>query len=164
MGSFQMKHEMDMSAEKFWELFFNNDLQKDIFLKCLGFPKWEVVEFKDGEKEIIRVTKAQPKMEVPGAVAKLIGDGFGYTENGSFDKAAKVYKYKITPSTMADKIKNEGSVRVEAKGDKCVRVVDIIMECKIFGIGGMIEKTFEKQTRDGWEESAKFLNDHVKKA
>ena len=161
-----MRHEMDMSEEKFWELFFNNDLQKDIFLKLLGFPKWEVVDFKDGEKEIIRVTKAQPKMEVPGAVAKLIGDGFGYTENGAFDKSAKVYKYKITPSSMAEKIKNEGSVKVEAKpgtSDKCVRVVDIVMECKIFGIGGMVEKTFEKQTREGCEASAKFLNDHVKK-
>jgi len=167
MSTFQMRHEMDMTAEKFWELFFNNDLQKDIFLKCLKFPKWELVEFTDGDKEIIRVTKAQPKMEVPGAVAKLIGDGFGYTERGSFDKGAKVYKYKITPTTMADKIKNEGAVKVEAKpgsGEKCTRIVDITMECKIFGVGGMIEKAFEKQTREGWEESAKFLNEHVKKA
>lgn len=163
MSTFQMKHEMDMSAEKFWELFFNNDLQKDIFLKVLAFPKWEVVDFKDGDKEITRVTKAQPKMEVPGPVAKLIGDGFGYSEKGTFDKGTKVYKFVITPTTMADKIKNEGVVKVEPKGDKCTRVVDITMEAKIFGIGGMIEKTFEKQTREGWEASAKFLNEHVKK-
>lgn len=158
-----MKHEMDMSAEKFWELFFNNDLQKEIFTKVLAFPTWEVLESKDGDKEIVRVTKAQPKMDVPGAVAKLIGDSFGYQERGTFDKGTKVYKFVITPTQMADKIKNEGSVRCEAKGDKCTRIVDITMEAKIFGVGGMIEKTFEKQTREGWEASAKFLNEHVKK-
>ena len=164
MTTFQMKHEMDMSADKFWELFFNNELQKDIFLKVLGFPKWELVDFKDGDKEIVRVTKAQPKMEVPGAIAKMIGDGFGYTEKGTFDKASKTYKFVITPSSMAEKIRNEGVVRCEDKGaDKCTRIVDITMEAKIFGVGGMIEKTFEKQTRDGWGDSAKFLNEHVKK-
>jgi hypothetical protein len=163
MTTFQMKHEMDMSAEKFWELFFNNDLQKEIFVKVLGFPKWELLDFKDGDKDIVRVTKAQPKMDVPGPVAKLIGDGFGYTEKGTFDKGSKVYKFVITPSQMPEKIKNEGSVRCEPKGDKCTRVVDITMEAKIFGVGGMIEKAFEKQTREGWEESAKFPNAHVKK-
>jgi len=39
MTTFQMKHEMDMTAEKFWELFFNNDLQKKVFLDALQFPK-----------------------------------------------------------------------------------------------------------------------------
>ena len=159
-----MKHDLDCTPEKFWEMFFDNALQGEIFLKLLHFPKWEVADFKDGDKEITRTTKAQPKMEVPGAVAKIIGDGFAYTEKGTFDKGTKVYKFVITPSTMAEKIKNEGVVRCEPRGDgKCTRVVDITMEAKIFGIGGMIEKTFEKQTRDGWEASAKFLNEHAKK-
>lgn len=163
MATFQMKHEMDMTAEKFWELFFNNDLQKEIF-KDLGFPQWEILEFKDGDKETVRVVKAQPKLDLPGAVAKLLGPGFGYTEKGTYDKGSKVYKFVITPSQLADKLRNEGTVRIEAKGDKCLRIVDITMEAKIFGVGGMIEKTFEKQTREGWEQSAKFMNAHVKKS
>jgi len=101
-------------------------------------------------------------MDAPGPVAKLLGDNFGYTEKGTFDKGTKIYKFVITPTSMAEKLKNEGTVRIEAKGDKCLRVVDVVAEAKIFGVGGMVEKMTEKQTRDGWDRSAAFLNKYVK--
>lgn len=171
MTTFQMRHEIDCTAEKFWELFFNNDIQKSIF-KELEFPKWDVIDFKDGEKEIVRIVKAIPKLEIPGPVAKMLGPGFGYTEEGRFDKASKTYKFLVKPTQLADKLKNEGTVRVEAApsapasqggGDRCLRIVDVVVEAKVFGIGGMIEKMTEKGTRDGWEKSAVFFNDYVKK-
>ncbi len=164
MTTFQMKHEMDCTPSMFWQTFFDNELQKEIF-KALDFPKWEIVEFKDSETETVRIVNAIPKFDVPGPVAKLLGPGFGYREEGRFDKATKIYKFVIKPTQMADKLKNEGTVRCEPKGeDKCIRVVDITVEAKVFGIGGMIEKMTEKGNRDGWEKSAVLINAHLKKA
>ncbi|MBX3227544.1 MAG: DUF2505 family protein [Labilithrix sp.] len=158
MTTFQMKHDIDCTPEKFWELFFDNELQKKIF-KDLEFPQWDVLEQKDTDKEIVRIVKAVPKLDAPGPVAKLLGPGFGYTEEGRFDKTSKVYKFVIKPTQLADKLKNEGSVRLEPKGDdKCVRVVDIVAEAKVFGVGGMIEKMTEKSFRDGWAKSAEYFN------
>ncbi|MBX3208350.1 MAG: DUF2505 domain-containing protein [Labilithrix sp.] len=164
MATFTMRHDLDCTPERFWELFFDNELQKRIFAD-LGFPKWEVVEMKETEAEVVRIVRAIPKLDAPGPVAKLLGSGFGYTEEGRFDRATKVYRFAIKPSTLADKLKNEGSVKVEPAGDgKCTRIVEIVAEAKIFGVGGMIEKMTEKSHRDGWEKSARVFNDEAKKS
>jgi len=161
--NFTMRNEIDCTPEKFWELFFDTELQKKIFAE-LQFPKWEVVESKDTDKEIVRIVKAIPKLDAPAAVTKVLGAGFGYTEEGRFDKASKVYKFVITPTTLANKLRNEGTVKCEPKGDgKCMRIVDVLAEAKILGLGGMIEKMTEKSTRDGWEKSAVMFNDILKK-
>ena len=92
-------------------------------------------------------------------MAKILGDSFGYTETGSMDKKAKTWKWKLTPTTMADKIKQEGLLRITAAGDNKVRRdVEMVIEAKVFGIGGMLEKTAETSLREGWEDSAKFMN------
>jgi hypothetical protein len=164
MTTFTMRHEIDCTPEKFWELFFDNELQKKIFTE-LAFPKWEVVDMKDTDKEIVRIVKAIPNLDAPAAVKKVLGNGFGYTEEGRFDKATKLYRFVIKPTTLADKLKNEGTVKCEAKGDaKCTRIVDVVAEAKIFGIGGMIEKMTEKSTRDGWQKGADLFNAHLKKS
>jgi hypothetical protein len=162
--SFTMRHDIECTPERFWELFFDNELQKRIFLQELAFPKWEVIDHKETEKEIVRLAKAIPKLDAPAAVTKVLGSGFGYTEEGRFDKASKVYRFVIKPSTLADKLKNEGSVKCEPNGaSKCTRVVDVTVEAKIMIVGGTIEKMTEKSTRDGWAMSAKVFNEILKK-
>ncbi len=55
-------------------------------------------------------------------------------------------------------------MKIEPKSDGTVtRVVEITMEAKVFGVGGMIEKMTEKSTREGWGKSADFINDYLKK-
>jgi hypothetical protein len=101
-------------------------------------------------------------MNMPGPVAKLMGSNFSYKEEGSFDKATKIWSWKLIPSTLADKMRNEGSVRVEAVGDdKVRRVAELLIEAKIFGLGGLIESSAEKQLRDGWDQSAVYMNKYI---
>ena len=70
----------------------------------------------------------------------------------------------MQPSALADKMRNEGVMRIEAIGDNKVRrIADITIEAKIFGVGGLIESTAEKQLREGWGQSAIFMNDWIKK-
>jgi hypothetical protein len=102
---------------------------------------------------------AQPKMEVPGPVQKLIGPGFRYTEDGTMKKAEGVWRWKMIPSTLTDKLFTSGTVRIEPMGeDKVRRVAEVEIVAKIFAVGGLIESTAEKQMRDGWDRSAGFMN------
>jgi hypothetical protein len=162
MTTFTMRHEIDCTPERFWELFFDEPLQKKIFA-ALEYPKWEVIEQKDTDKEIVRIVKAIPKLDAPAAVSKVLGSGFGYVEEGRFDKSTKLYRFAIKPTTLAEKLKTEGTVKVEAKGaDKCTRIVDIVAEAKIFGISGILEKVTEKSLRDGWQKGADMFNARLK--
>jgi hypothetical protein len=74
-------------------------------------------------------------------------------------KAERVWRWKMTPSTLADKLFTSGLVRIETLGsDKVRRIADMNVEAKIFGVGGLIEGTAEKQMREGWDKSAAFMN------
>ena len=107
----------------------------------------------------MRKVNGTPKMDVPGPVAKVLGSNFGYKEEGKYTKSTKLWQWKMIPSTMADKLRNEGTMRVEAVGEtKVRRIAELVIEAKVFGIGGLIESSAEKQLRDGWNKSAQFMN------
>jgi hypothetical protein len=159
---FTVTHELRCSVDTFWRLFFDAPFNDALYLGHLGFPQFKVVEQRDAETRITRKVVGQPKMSVPAPVAKLLGQNFGYTEDGTFEKATKVWTYKITPSALAGKMRNEGTLRVEAIGEgKVRRVADLLVECSVFGLGGLIESSTEKQLRDGWDASAAFTNRYV---
>lgn len=162
MATFTMKHELDCDCDRFWKLFFDREFNEALF-KALAFPEWKLIDSKETDTEIVRTVKATPKMEAPAAVAKLLGSSFGYDEVGRFDKASKTLKFVIRPNVLTDKLRNEGTVTCEPRGEgKSTRVVTILAEAKVFGLGGMIESSFEKSFQVGWKKSAEFINAWVK--
>ena len=162
MATFTMRHDLDCDCDTFWRLFFEKDFNEQLY-KALQFPEWKLLDSKETDKEIIRTVKAMPKMDAPAAVVKLLGSSFGYDEEGRFDKATKTHKFIIKPNVMTEKLRNEGTVKCEPRGEgKSTRVVEIIAEAKVFGLGGMIESSFEKSFRTGWQQSADFINKWIK--
>jgi Protein of unknown function (DUF2505) len=165
MGKFTVTHTINCNVETFWKTFFDKDFNTRLYVETLGFPAYETVSQTDDETTVTRKVAAQPKMEVPGAVAKLIGSNFRYTEEGSMKKSEGVWRWKLTPSTLADKLFTSGTVRVEAAGtDKARRIAEISIEAKIFAVGGLLESTTEKQMREGWDKSAAFMNKYLESA
>lgn len=163
MGKFTITHELQCDAATFWKVFFEKTYNERLYREVLGFPSFDILDQKETDKQITRKVGGQPKMNLPGPVAKLFGPGFRYTEDGTFDKARQIWTWRLTPSTLADKLRQEGTMRLEPIGDNKVRrVADMIIEAKIFGVGGLIESTAEKSLREGFDQSAVFTNSYVK--
>ncbi len=159
MGKFTVTHEINCNEEKFWNVFFDKDFNLKLYKEGLGFPAFNIVDQRDTDSELVRKVTGTPKMDVPGPVAKVMGSNFSYTEEGKFNKSTKVWQWKLIPSTMADKLRNEGVLKITPIGEaKVRRVAEITLEAKVFGIGGLIESSSEKQLRDGWDKSAVFMN------
>jgi hypothetical protein len=162
MATFTMRHELECDEARFWQVFLDREFNEAVY-KALDFPAWKLLEQKETETEIVRHLKATPKLDAPAAVTKLLGASFGYDEEGRFDKAAKTWKFVMKTNTLSEKLRNEGKVRIEARGEgKCTRVVDIVTEAKVFGVGGLIEGAFEKSLRGAWQKSADFMNRWLK--
>jgi hypothetical protein len=162
MVKFTLTHEINCDVDTFWKTFLDNEFNVALYTGALGFPDWKATELKDTETQITRKVSAQPKMEVPGAVAKLIGPGMRYIEDASMSKSERIWRWKMTPSTLTDKLFVGGTVRAERVSDtKCRRVAEMSVEAKIFGLGGIIEGASEKQLREGWDKSASFMNKWV---
>jgi hypothetical protein len=163
MSKFTLTHEIHCDPASFWKLFFDRDFNQALFKQHLGFPEFQVVEQRENEREIYRKVAGTPKMDVPGPVAKVLGTSFSYSEEGTFDKATQTWRWKMTPSAMPDKLRNEGVVRIEPAGEgRCRRISEIVAEAKVFGIGGLIEGAAEKNLRDGWDKSAQFMNQWIR--
>jgi len=165
MPNFNLKHEINCDEDTFWKLFFDEELTTKLYLEALEFPEFKVLEMNETDTQIIRKCAGKPVLkDLPGPVAKLLGNSFKYVEQGTFDKAAKTWTWTMTPSSLAEKMRQGGTMHLESIGDgKVRRVVDFVNEAKIFGVGGMLEKSAEKSIRHGWDTSARYYNDHLKK-
>ncbi len=159
----KISHDFDATADAFFELYFDTASMTRMYRDYMQFPEFDVQQTDDADR-IRRTIKAMPKMEMPGALSKVVGSSVRYTEEGVFDKKTKVYTWKTTPGFLSEKIKNEGVMRVETLGDgKIRRTAEITLEAKVFGLGGMIESTFEKTLRDGWEKATQYFRENLKK-
>jgi hypothetical protein len=159
MGKFTVTHEIRCNADTFWKVFFDRTFNEELFRKELGFPDYSIVDQRETDTEIVRKVAGQPKMSMPGPVMKVLGPGFRYTEEGRFNKATKTWTWKMTPSTLAEKLTQTGTMRIEPIGDNKVRrITEIVAQAKIFAVGGLIESSAEKQLREGWDASAVFMN------
>lgn len=148
-------HVIDCDVETYWKVFFDAEYNKKLYLEGLSFKQFEILE----QSETKRRMRGVPKMNLPGPVAKLLGDSFGYEEQGSFEKDANTFRWKMLPNTMADKLSTSGFTRVEATSDgKTKRYNEASIEAKVFGVGGLLEGTAEKEVRDSWEKEAVFMN------
>lgn len=163
MIKFTLTHEINCDADTFWRLFFDKEFNEQLYKGALGFTKYEVTESKDSDKQLARKVSAVPKIDLPGPLAKLFGPGFGYVEEGTLDKASKRWSWVMITSQMSDKLKQSGTLRVESAGEaKVRRIAEITGEAKVFGVGGMIESTIEKELRAGWDKSAEFMNKYLR--
>ena len=155
---FTLRHEIPCDVSTFWKVFFDRDYNLKLYLEEMQFPSWEILEQSETPKGVHRRVKSTPKTELPGAIAKLVGPNLSYTEEGDFDREKSTFVWTMKMSTLTDKLKNGGTLRVEARGaDKVERIVEGYSEASVFGLGGLFESTTEKQTRDGWEKSAGFM-------
>ncbi|MFO0614514.1 MAG: DUF2505 family protein [Polyangiaceae bacterium] len=149
----------DCDADTFWKMFFDREYNKKLYLEGLSFKQFEILELT----ETTRRMRGTPRMTLPGPVAKLLGDSFGYEEVGTFDKANNIFKWKMIPNTMKDKLFTEGSVKIEPAGDgKVKRTSTAQIEAKVFGLGGVLEGTAEKEMTSSWEKEAVFTKNYLK--
>lgn len=158
MGKFNLTHEIRCDEPAFWACYFDAAFQESLFRDVLHFD-YALLEQTERDQETIRRYTTTPKLDLPGPVAKLVGPNLRIEEQGRFDKASRRYAWRQIPSVLADKFKSEGSLRVEPAGPGRVRrIAEMFVEVKIFGIGGLVESTAEKATREAWDKSAVFHN------
>ena len=158
MKQLKLNHTIHCTPERFWEIFFDQEFNRWLYIDQLKFSKYETVRQSDAPN-VERVVQGEPKVDLPKPIQKLVGGNFGYEETGTFNPSTKTWTWKMRPNAMADKMSMSGTVRVEdAGGGKCRRIAEITIEAKIFGVGKMIEKTSEKEMTDGWNDSAVAMN------
>jgi hypothetical protein len=162
MKQLTLRHTIHCGEDRFWQVFFDGDYNRELYLGHLGFELFDVLEQSE-EPAVRRRLKARPSLNLPPPLAKLFGDGFGYEETGVLDPNNGVWSWTMRPSALAKKLRNEGTMHLEPAGEgRVVRVAELVCEARVFGLSGLIESMNEKELRSGWEKSADFMNRWLK--
>lgn len=162
---YTIKHTIETDIDTFWnKVIFEPEFNRKLFIEFLGFTTYNVLEDRtdpDGVRH--RRIDCVPKIELPAAARKVLGDNLGFVEVGRYDPAVKRYYVQVLPKTGGDKIKTTTEIWAEPLGDKrCERIVSIDNSVKIFGIGGLVEGFIEQQTRDSYARGAEYTNRYIR--
>ncbi len=161
MAEITLTHEINTDEDTFWsKIVLDEAFNRKLFLEGLRFPGWKLVSSRDDGTKIERTVQVDPPVgDLPGPLKKVIGDRLSYTEYGTFDKAAKRYAFRVTPSTLADKTKVSGELWTEPLGDKKVRRhCRLSVEVKVFMVGSMVEERIMADLRSSYDTSSLATN------
>jgi uncharacterized protein DUF2505 len=162
---YTIKHPVHTDVDTFWnKIFFDGEFNNALFVEGLGFTTYEVTEQRTEPSGVItRRVEQLPKVELPAAARRVLGDNTGFTEVGRFDPATKKYTADIIGKVASDKIKTKLEIWLEPRGDKrSERIAQIENTVKIFGLGTLIEGFIEQQTRELYNRGAELTNNWIK--
>lgn len=147
-------------AKTYWDTFWDDAYLRALFLDGLGFRDFSVLEKTDTNRKL----RIVPAMNLPGPVAKILGDSFAYEEHGTLDREKNVWRWKMVPGkAMQGKLFTEGTIRITPEGERVRRTDEVSIEAKVFGVGGLIEASAEKELRAAWSKEATFLRRWLEK-
>ena len=97
---------------------------------------------------------------MPGPVKKVLGETMAYQEFTTFDRAKKDWNWHLKMSGPSSKVHVGGHIDLlpGRGGFGCIRRTSFEVECKLFGVGKLIEKTVKQETLANYEKAARFIN------
>lgn len=154
-----LRHPYGLAADRFWsEMFFDPAYNRALYTEGLGFESIDVLEdVADATGRRTRRLRVRPRLDMPAAVRRLVGDAVSYVEAGTFDPAAGTFTTRILPSALSDRIRIETVMRCEPRGpDRCERVAEIDLAVRVLGVGRVFEKFLERTLRENYDKAAAF--------
>lgn len=145
-----------------WGAFLNESYLRALYLDELESRAFDVLEIGEASRKL----RIVPKMKLPAPVAKLIGESFAYEEHGTLDRATNEWTWRmVQPANLDSKSKPRkdavtmhGTVRIDPSGEGHSRRTDrFTVEAKLFGLGGLIESSIEKELQRGRATEYAFL-------
>jgi Protein of unknown function (DUF2505) len=137
--------------EAVWRLFLDEAYLRALYLEELEFKGLSVLELGEAARKL----RIVPRINLPAALEKLVGESFAYEDHATLDRAQGVWTWKMVQPAQArpkkELVSTHGMIRLTATGDGgCQRTDSVSVEAHVFGLGGVIEATVEKEIRASW--------------
>ena len=136
---FKFEHDFDIDAKDFWDLFFAEDYNVDLYRE-MKMKDRKVLEHKDDGKTIKRVVKLSPADDIPAMFKSVVPDT-SYTEHDLFHKERSSMDVMIEPAAGKNKFDMKAVYAVKSIGPgKCRRSFEGDVKVNVMILGGQIEK------------------------
>jgi hypothetical protein len=158
--NFVFTHEFDVEPEGFWQLFFSEAYEKELF-RCLKMRGYTVLERKDEGNRYRRALKLDPEMEIPSWATAVVREA-GYIEHDLLHRDRSVMDVTIEPLTMKSRFYLAGQFKVTPVGaGRCRREFSGEIRISVPLLGGKIEKFLVERMREGYDAAAAMTRDWI---
>jgi len=163
MKQLRQSWQLDCSTERYWRVFLDEEYSRALYLDGFKYRDYRVLLSNASARNLY----IAPRLNLPGPVAKLVGDSFAYEQHGTLDRANSLWAWKmVQPGDVQGKkgiITSSGTIRVVDAGEgQCTRTDEVTIAANIFGLGGLIESSVEKELRAAWETEISFFQRWLK--
>lgn len=143
------------TPEQYWDLYLDPEYSRALYQEALGFAAYQVLHSDDTSRKL----RLQPKLSLPGPLAKIVGDAFSYEQHATVDRKTGVWTWKmVQPGDKKGIVSSSGTIRISDAGSgQCMRRDDVSATGNIFGLGGLLESTVEKEVRSTWDKEIAFF-------
>jgi hypothetical protein len=146
------------TPDTFWRVFLDEAYVRSLYFDGLGFKGFEVLAMGESSRRL----RIVPKLSLPAPLAKLLGETFAYEEHGELDRAKNRWSWRMVHPKgggLGGIVATHGTVQIERDGDaRCRRADEIAIEAKLFGLGGLIEASAEREARSAWAREHVFMS------
>jgi hypothetical protein len=156
------------TPERFWSVYLDPGYLRALYVEELRYKGLDVLEVTATSRKL----RVVPRLNLPRPLEALVGDSFAYEDHGTLDRARNEWTWRmVQPKDLdprakprKDVVTTRGVVRVEAVGtSECRRTDELVIEARIFGLGGIIESSAEKEARAAWAKEFAFLKRWLEK-
>jgi hypothetical protein len=161
---FRFEHEFDIDPKTYWEIFFDEEYNKELY-KRLRMSERQVLEQKDDGKTIRRSIRLTPADDVPAMFKSVIKDT-GYTEHDVYYRDRSSMDVTIEPAMMKNKFDFKATYSVAPVGpgnDRCRRVFEGDCKVSVMVIGGQIEKYIVENVRSSYDTATAVTREWIAK-
>jgi hypothetical protein len=147
---FRFEHDFEIDAKDYWDLFFSDDYNKELYEK-LKMRNRQVLDLKDDGKTLRRQTRLTPEIDIPKAFRAVISD-MTYVEHNTFHRERSAMDVLIEPALLKNKFDFRGVYAVAPLGPgRSRRTFEGDVKISVMIIGGQIEKYMVEQLRSSYE-------------
>lgn len=160
----RLKHPFECDLDEFWTTFFDEKLNRRVLLIDLGFPNYRLIEQTQEAGVVRRRIEVAPKVQMPAAISRIIGERFNYVEVGEYDDQSKTYRFELLPpqGILGSNATSAGTIRAESAGGKTYRIIELSIDVRVFGVGRMLESFAAKALEEGYDAHAKLINEYLR--
>lgn len=148
-----------VTPETFWQRLFFDAEYLDGMYRALGFSGFEVPSLEtDAEGRVHRTLRVVPQFHAPAIVKRKLEGKLYYVEEGVFEPGQALWSFRTIPSVAADHARIAGTIRAEPHPEGLRHVFALDAHVTAFGLGSLIERAVEKNTRDSLHKTGEFTN------
>lgn len=155
-------HRIPLGAERFWAILHSAPYEAAV-AEALGLRTYRELERREDEREIYRRIEMVAELPEPlrGILARVPGAAAGAaglvrsTEEQWRSRSERRVRWKTTPAYLSGRVRLEGEVRVSpVDADHCDRILEGVVEVRVFGLGGLVERALAGAIESTYARSA----------